>query len=47
MPNTTELKDVPRDRVGNQVQQAIHAGATRVECERQPGADERWTIRAS
>lgn len=34
-----------RDRVGSEVQQLIHAGATKVECEKQP--DGSWTIRAS
>jgi hypothetical protein len=44
MAEMTELRNVPRDRVGNEVQQAIYAGATKVECEKQP--DDMWTLRA-
>jgi hypothetical protein len=44
MPSVTELKNVPRDRVGFEVQQAIYAGAVKVECEKQSNG--KWTIRA-
>ena len=45
MPEVTEVHGVPEDRVGSEVQGLIFAGATKVECEKQP--DGRWTIRAS
>lgn len=45
MPNVTEVNGVPEDHVGSEVQQLIDAGATQVECEKQP--DGSWTIRAS
>ncbi len=45
MADVDELTEVPSDRVGFQVQQAIYAGATNIECVQQ--ADGKWTIRVS
>lgn len=44
MATVSEVKNVPRDRVGFQVQQAIYAGATKVECIKQDNG--KWTVRA-
>jgi hypothetical protein len=45
MQDVTEVKGISENRVGTEVQQLVFAGATKVECEKQP--DGRWTIRAS
>ena len=45
MPDVTEVHGVSENRVGLEVQELIFAGATKVECEKQP--DGSWTIRAS
>ena len=47
MTSPTELKDVPRNLVGNRVQNAIDAGATKVECEKQPDPSDKWTVRSN
>jgi hypothetical protein len=45
MPGMTEVQGVPENRVGSEVQALVFAGATKIECEKQP--DGNWTIRAS
>jgi hypothetical protein len=45
MPEPTVIKDVPADKVGTNVQQAVQTGATQIECTKQDNG--KWTIRAS
>ncbi len=39
----TEIKDVPPEKVGTNVQQAVQAGGTKIECTKQDNG--KWTIR--
>jgi hypothetical protein len=45
MPEPTELTNVSPNDVGEEVQEVINTGATKVECVQQ--GDGKWTIRAS
>jgi hypothetical protein len=42
---STEVKDVPPEKVGTKVRQLVQTGASKIECTKQD--DGKWTIRAS
>jgi hypothetical protein len=45
MPDPTELKNVPPEKVARKVGQLIRSGATTIRCVKQNNGN--WTIRAS